>query len=83
MGTTDSIQEVYQWKNHRVTQALRDAAREQKTILIELLLTNRIDQNNIGEKNFQLGKLEILNYILSEEVFDDLNEEMELRYGKK
>lgn len=62
---------------------LRSAAREQREVLIELLLTGHINKDNVGDKNFQLGKLEILNYILSEELFDDMQDEMESKYGKK
>lgn len=44
--------------------------------LIERLLAGQITNDNVGDKNFKLGQLEIVNYLLSENLFDDLGAEI-------
>ena len=83
METTRSTQEVYQWKNHRVTKVLRIKLAEDRQAIIERLLAGQISQDNMGDKNFQLGRLDVINSLLAEDIFDDLKVEMENKYGKE
>ena len=50
-------------------------------MIVERLLAGHVSPDNIGEKNVQLGRLEVINYMLSEDLFDDLKESMEVQHG--
>lgn len=82
MATTSSIQEVYQWQNHPVTDLVRVKAKEQRDSIIERLLSGQITEENIGDRNFKLGQLQVLNYIIGDDLFNDLCAEVEERDGK-
>ena len=44
--------------------------------MISVILNGQITDENMGDKNFRLGRLDVLNHLISEELFDDLIDSM-------
>jgi hypothetical protein len=68
---------VLQWKTHEVSRFLLSQFEESRVDLISQIASGRITADNAAEKNFMLGKLELLNQVLDEEFYTDLIESLQ------
>ena len=60
-----------------MTQVLLRLMKDEREHMVQHLLKGEIQKDNIGSKNFALGKIELLDELLEEELFNDLIAGME------
>ena len=55
-----------------MTGELLRLMRDEREIVIGTILRGEISKENVGSKNFSLGKLELLNDLLDDDLYGDL-----------
>lgn len=68
---------VLQWKSHEVTNYLLNQLYDERNAIVADFGLGMITEESIHKKNFQAGKLELLNQLLDEDFFKELIEDME------
>lgn len=68
---------VYQWKNHEVTIYLLRQFHQNRIDIVNDLVSTKITSDTMHDKNFKLGKLELLNEVLDDDFFNDLIESLQ------
>jgi len=63
---------VLQWKNHEVTEYLMRNFLARRKDILDDLAAGMITEESMHKKNFDLGKLEIINELLDEDLYEDL-----------
>ena len=68
---------MLQWKNHEVTNYLLNQLSNERDAIVADFGLGMITEDSIHKKNFQAGKLELLNQMLDDDFFRELIEDME------
>ena len=68
---------VLQWKNHEVTKFLMKELNNNRDDLKSSASHGLITADTINQKNYDLGKLELLNYLLDEDFYQGIVEDLE------
>ena len=83
MGTTNSNRQsqLHQWQTDEVGRAFMRLVSEERNNLISSILSSKIEQSNLGDVNYKLGQLYVLDYVQSTLFTDDLLDSMREEHG--